>query len=168
VSDYVPVPVEAARQIARTYAKQIVVVLSIDKVFSTTHITTYGVAAEDKIVAANIGEELAKEYGGNPRTTFEDFKARTQAEAAETIERLTAELAHVRGERDRLFVTAYLEHQMETDPIGDRIDRTYDESISQVLEWMARDDLVLPPECVTLIRIALAEHDRRHREAVTT
>ena len=80
---------------------------------------------------------------------------------ASELDRLRAQLARVRAERDRLFVTAYLEHQMETDPIGDRIERTYDESISAVLGFMRREDLVLPPRVVVLIREAAAEHDRR-------
>jgi hypothetical protein len=37
------------------------------------------------------------------------------------LERLRTELARVRGERDRLFVTMFIDHQMETDQIGDRL-----------------------------------------------
>ena len=100
---YVPVPVEAARRIARDWSKDIVVVLSFDHAHGLTHLTSYGRTAGDKAVAAELAGEIAEDYADMTRvTSFEDFRTRTAAEAAETIERLTRELDDERRKRSEV------------------------------------------------------------------
>jgi hypothetical protein len=73
--DYKPVPVEAAKQIAEHYDKDMVVILSYDSVHEMTHTTTYGKTAFDKENAAAAGEICAKAIGSDlsRKQIFEDF-----------------------------------------------------------------------------------------------
>lgn len=91
---YVPVPVEAARQIAEWCHKDMVIVISWDSAFQMSHCTTYGRSGQHKAAAAMAGEKIMKYLGCDLAESehFEDFRNRTQAEAASMIERLTAEV----------------------------------------------------------------------------
>lgn len=89
---YVPVPVEAARDVAHGFEKNIVVIVSWDREHNRLHTTTYGVGAGDKVGAAKLGEILTKAAGIDltQKVNFEDFRERTQADWAVERERLKA------------------------------------------------------------------------------
>lgn len=87
---YQPVPVSAAADIARQYAKQIIVILSCDTAHNLTHYTTFGVSAEEKIQAANIGDLVANIINGGKSHIFEDFRLLDAAQAKAKIDELTA------------------------------------------------------------------------------
>jgi hypothetical protein len=77
MSDYIPVPVEAAKSIAERFKQKAVVVLAWDDGRELMHTTTYGASAIDKVVAAGIGERCAAAIGcdlGRVQS-FEDFRA---------------------------------------------------------------------------------------------
>jgi hypothetical protein len=73
---YVPVPVSAARDLAHSFAKDVVVILCYDRKHDLLHTTTYGRDASDKIRAAELGPVLAKAAGGFTPAgqPFEDFR----------------------------------------------------------------------------------------------
>lgn len=81
MSKYVPVPVEAARQIAHQYEKDVVVIVAHDGVHGQIHTTTYGKDELDKIRAAELGPILAEAAGGfTPAAkSFEDFRNAAQS-----------------------------------------------------------------------------------------
>ena len=58
---YKPIPVEAAKRIALEFDKQQVVIIAVDNVHNQYHTTTYGISAEDKVTAANMGEFLTRQ-----------------------------------------------------------------------------------------------------------
>jgi hypothetical protein len=53
MSDYKPVPVEAAREIAEKYDKSIVIIFSHDPVHALMHTTTYGTNPQNKELKAD-------------------------------------------------------------------------------------------------------------------
>ena len=79
------------------------------------------------------------------------------------LDRLRAELARVRSERDRLFASGFFDHFNECDPFGDRRDPAIAESIRAVLEWMTKFELLGSEHARhrAACAAALAEHDRR-------
>jgi hypothetical protein len=93
MADYVPVPVEAARQIGQTFQKGVVAIVSLDDVHQLIHTTTWGKSAEQKHVAATLGDRLAKAAGADlsQKTSFADFRDRSATEAAQDIDRLAEE-----------------------------------------------------------------------------
>lgn len=90
MSDYIPVTVDAARQVANAFQKHIVVIVSVDHLHDKLHTTTYGRYPEDKIVAAHLGEVLAETAGADmgKLQSFEDFRNLPAAERAAEIETL--------------------------------------------------------------------------------
>lgn len=94
------VPVDAAIEIATTYAKTMVVILAYDPASKRTHVTTYGVEPEDKERAAEVGDQCARLICGDGfamRRTYEDFRFRTEAEWAKEREQLLARIAELGG-----------------------------------------------------------------------
>lgn len=88
--DYIPVPVEAAREVARRYGKCIVVIAAYDREHAEMHITTYGDGVAEKAMAAAGGERVAAALGMPPGgTTYEDFRTIDAAKRALAIEQLT-------------------------------------------------------------------------------
>lgn len=75
MSEYIAVPVQAAKDVAEKYAKQMVVILCYDREHGLTHTTTYGVMPFDKENAAAAGEICAKAVGADlgQKQVFEDF-----------------------------------------------------------------------------------------------
>jgi hypothetical protein len=73
---YIPVPVEAARQISSQYEKSIVIINAWDHQHKLMNTTTYGVRPQDKISAARGGETCAKALGLDlsKSQTSEDFR----------------------------------------------------------------------------------------------
>lgn len=60
MSEYLPIPVSVAKQIASAYSRDIVVVCAWSHEHKLLHTTTYGIAAPDKVWAATAGELCAK------------------------------------------------------------------------------------------------------------
>jgi hypothetical protein len=58
MSEYQPVPVSAAREIAAKFDKTMVVILAYDPAHQLTHTTSYGVSAFEKEQAASVGEPV--------------------------------------------------------------------------------------------------------------
>lgn len=63
MNEYKPIPVETARQIARDFDKQIVVICAWNHDHKLLHTVTYGVQPKDKISAANAGDICTKALG---------------------------------------------------------------------------------------------------------
>ncbi len=76
VSEYVPIPAVAAKEIADRYQKSIVIIFAHDPVHGLVHTTTYGVREQDKEWAAIGGEIATRALGGMPEagTCFEDYR----------------------------------------------------------------------------------------------
>lgn len=91
MSKAIPIPVDAAREISRRYARDVVVIVAWERIHNDLHVTTYGKQAIDKLSAATLGEILTKAAGVDPLSggpPYEDFRLRTQAEWAEEREAL--------------------------------------------------------------------------------
>jgi hypothetical protein len=76
MSNYVPVPVEAAKAIATRFEKDAVVILCWDNKHQKTHTTTYGTNPLLKVNAARIGEDCCRLMGCNmdKMEPSEDFR----------------------------------------------------------------------------------------------
>ncbi len=76
MSNYKPVPVEAAQSIAEKYDKAIVIVCSHDPIHGLLHTTTYGTSPHNKAMAAQGGEIAARALGGltDLAINFEDYR----------------------------------------------------------------------------------------------
>lgn len=86
--NYEPVPVRAAVRIAEEFHKDVVVLISIDRVHDLGHCTSFGKAPQDKIEAAQIADFLMLQLGTNPAKNiyWEDFRAVPAANAKKTID----------------------------------------------------------------------------------
>lgn len=106
MSTYQPVTVDAAKQIAEHFAKSIVVITAFDSVHDLIHVTTYGVDAEDKITASQLGERLAEAAGLDfaKKESFEDFRTVDAAERAREIEELRDFVRHWIAEWDSSWI----------------------------------------------------------------
>jgi len=93
---YVPVPVSAARDVAIAFAKDVVVIIAFDYAHEQINTTTYGVKADDKIRAAELGPVLAAAAGAvvTEANYSEDF--RQPALRAEKLDELLAAAEEVR------------------------------------------------------------------------
>lgn len=87
---YQPVPISAAADIARQYAKQIIVILACDTAHNMTHYTSFGVSPEEKIHAANLADHMTEVFNGGKSHIFEDFRLMDAAQAKAQIDALTA------------------------------------------------------------------------------
>lgn len=77
MGEYVPIPTTVAREIAEKFAKQVVVILGVDYAQDRTHVTTYGINADHKAVAAAMGLLCFKAVSDKdavPLEKFEDFR----------------------------------------------------------------------------------------------
>lgn len=107
---YQPVPVAAARQIAISFGKDVVVIICFDHASGHFHTTTYGKEPPDKVHAAELGEQLTVVAGGilPDKTTFEDF--RQPAIGAQRIDEMLAAaeelIAHLNERIDKADPTA--------------------------------------------------------------
>lgn len=97
-TEYKPIPVEVARKIAETYDKSTVIIIAYDPVHEVFHHSTYGVSAEDKIVAANMGEAISDMIADTPRSKFfEDFRDLDAAKAKVQIDDIQRKLDSCRS-----------------------------------------------------------------------
>ena len=114
------VPVAAARDIARSFAKDVVVIVAYDNAHERLHTTTYGRDPLDKVRAADLGEVLAKAAGGDvSRGEYsEDF--RQPALRAQRIDELLAAAEEV---SDQLRKRGVGDHLPTVDPLATCIAR---------------------------------------------
>jgi len=97
-SDYIPVPVAAAAAIAANYAKQVVVIVSLDRAHDLVHTTTFGERAGDKLVAAETGDAVARLLADfDRRTPFEDWRLLDLARLKEENDALRRRVAELEG-----------------------------------------------------------------------
>jgi hypothetical protein len=102
MNEYLPVPVEAARSVAETYRKGVVVVVALDQEHERMHFTSYGVSPAGKDEAARLADYLAAACGcGEDRWSFEDYRSTPAAEAARRVETL----ARAAGAADHLLAS---------------------------------------------------------------
>lgn len=72
---YIPVPVAAAAEIADKYAKDIIVIMSVDHEHDLLHTTTYGRTPEDKALAAIVGRTAAAALSDTSKATdYQDYR----------------------------------------------------------------------------------------------
>ncbi len=93
---YLNIPVETARQIAREFDKQIVVICAWNHDHKLLHTVTYGANPKDKISAANAGEICTKALGMDldKSDVNEDFRTIGAAKNAQ-LRDLADGLVHV-------------------------------------------------------------------------
>jgi hypothetical protein len=89
---YLNIPVETAREIARKFDKQLVIICAWNHEHSRLHTTTYGVQPDDKINAAKGGETCAKALGmdltkSDPNEDFRTVDAARNAQVRDLAER---------------------------------------------------------------------------------
>lgn len=76
MSDYIPVPVSAAKEITDQFEKSIAIIATWDQAHGLLHVTTYGVNESEKAWAASGGEIVAKALGSMPDQAifFENYQ----------------------------------------------------------------------------------------------
>lgn len=90
MSEYRPIPVDAAKRIAAEYSKDIVVICGVDHLNSKVHFTSYGQDPIDKIFAASISESFQErlQVDHENRTRYEDFRDVPAANSRRHVELL--------------------------------------------------------------------------------
>lgn len=71
-----PIPIETAKQLAEQYGMSQILIVAWQRQPAATHVTTFGVTADDKVRAAQAGDLLCKHmllYDVN-RTVHADFR----------------------------------------------------------------------------------------------
>lgn len=63
MTKYKPIPISVAKEIAKKYDKDQVIVLTWDKTFGMSHVTTFGKSIEDCAQAAEGGNKLKRVLG---------------------------------------------------------------------------------------------------------
>ncbi len=93
MSNYIPVPVEAAKDIAERFQKSIVIIFAHDPVHGQIHTTTFGVSAQEKLWAAQGGEIATKALGGVTELSveFQDYRLEQARKLANVLKEALAE-----------------------------------------------------------------------------
>src|SRR6187455_2614226 len=106
MSEYKPVPVEAAKAIAETYDKSMVVICCWDEKANKLHTTTYGVSPKDKHMAAIGGEMAARVLGGDlsKKEDFQDYRKSYDAEKYATLKEAVEKVLPGLKERAERYV----------------------------------------------------------------
>lgn len=89
----IPVPVEAAKRVAHAFEKSYVVIAAYDPEFKLVCRATYGITAEDKIMARLFGDAMMASAGvPNQIHSFADYRDELDAarykEATEILEKI--------------------------------------------------------------------------------
>lgn len=122
-SEYKPIPVEVARKIAEAYDKSTVIIIAYDPLHQVFHHSTYGVSAEDKVVAANMGESIADMIADTPRSKFfEDFRDLDAAKAKVQIDAIQQKLDGCRS--------ALAKHWLALRSLAEACDLAHDTSMT--------------------------------------
>jgi hypothetical protein len=102
---YRPIPVQMARTIALEFAKDLVIILAVDRAHGKTHSTTFARHPALKEFAAQLAEKCMASIGHDlsKAESFEDFRITPAAETAATIDRLTAERDALQAAHDRVM-----------------------------------------------------------------
>lgn len=99
-----PIPVDAVRQIADQWQKDIVLVVAWNEASSTTTVVTWGREPPQKVSAATAGDMIRRMLRLEGRAeVHEDF--RREGEAASTVDALRRQLSAVRDALDKIVVT---------------------------------------------------------------
>jgi hypothetical protein len=99
-----PIPVDAARQIADQYQKDIVLLVAWDQASSKTHVVTWGREPPQKTSAAAAGDMIRQMLRlEGAAEVYEDF--RREGEAASTVDALRRQLSAIREAIDKIVVT---------------------------------------------------------------
>ncbi len=87
--EYLPVPVEAAVDVAMRYGKDIVIITCVDISNDRMHVTTFGRLSSHKTYAAELGDRVGQVISEcNQQERYEDFRYVDQAKRAEQIRAL--------------------------------------------------------------------------------
>ena len=100
---YKPIPVDAARQIADDYGKDIMLFVGWDSVTNTTNIVTWGREPGHKTAAAAGGDTIRKALKLEDAQAHEDF--RREGEAAQVVDELRRRLAAIREQLGKIVVS---------------------------------------------------------------
>lgn len=99
MSDYKPIPVSVAVQIAESFEKSMVVIMAYDPKHERSHTTTYGQNPADKENAAKIGDAcsvlVCGEEGFAAKRSYEDYRFVDQGKRAEENRRLKSAIAEL-------------------------------------------------------------------------
>jgi hypothetical protein len=89
-SNFIHIPVAFARQIGQVCHKDQVVILGFDRAYEMVSTATWGRTAEDKVIAAKVGQSLIPLVGGDVAASIraEDFRDVDAGSRAAAIERL--------------------------------------------------------------------------------
>lgn len=102
---YKPIEVEAAKQIAETHDKQIVIIIAWEMTHGLLHVTTYGDDPGNKALAAAGGEVAIAALGGirSASLDFEDFRLQQAHALLAALKSALAIVAEARSawEQDR-------------------------------------------------------------------
>ena len=98
-----PIPVDAARQIADEYQKDVVLFLAWDEASDRTHIVTWGRRPSQKTTAAVAGDMIRGMLRLGKTETYADF--RREGEAATTVDMLRRKLSAIRTALDEIVIS---------------------------------------------------------------
>lgn len=101
LGEYQPVPIEEAMRLCEAYAKAGCIIVSYDRKYERTNVTTYGVDAASKDWTAMLGDVVGRLFDGT-RESHEDFRATPAAQMKEAIDKLTRENADLRQRINRM------------------------------------------------------------------
>ena len=73
MSDYIPIPVAEAREIAKRYGKDQVLIFAWESKTGKTHITTFGTTPEFSKMAAQGGDKVAELLGLGQMRVHENY-----------------------------------------------------------------------------------------------
>ncbi|TWT38700.1 hypothetical protein [Blastopirellula retiformator] len=91
MSEYQPISVELAKQIADDYSKDVVVICAGDEKHDRLHFTSFGRDPIDKLAGARMAEMFAEQlgsYADSQQTTHEDFRDVPAANSRRHVELL--------------------------------------------------------------------------------
>jgi len=96
--EYIPVPVDAARQVGQAFEKGIVVIVSVDSILNLIHTTSWGATELEGFIAASLGDLLGHHAGMDfdKAEHFENRRLWADAEASQKIGEMTVEIRQLK------------------------------------------------------------------------